>query len=98
MTIVRGGHELSVGLRELSQRTARIIALVREGNTVEVTDRGKPVARIVPATDSRYEQLLAAGAIRPGRRAFDATRLPTPAPNPTERTTTEWLEDLRGER
>lgn len=98
MTIIKGDDHLSVGLRELSQRTARIIALVREGNTVEVTDRGKPVARIVPATDSRYEQLVAAGVIRPARRAFDATRLPASAPNPTDRTTTEWLDDLRGER
>jgi prevent-host-death family protein len=99
MTIVRQGDEqLSVGLRELSQRTARIIGLVREGHTVEVTDRGKPVARIVPATESRYEQLVAAGVIRPARRAFDPTRLPNPVSNPTDRTSDEWLDELRGER
>ena len=34
-----------VGLRELSQRTAKVIGLVRSGETVEVTDRGTVVAR-----------------------------------------------------
>jgi hypothetical protein len=33
-----------VGMRELSQRTAKVMALVRAGETVEVTDRDKIVA------------------------------------------------------
>ncbi|MGH3708742.1 MAG: type II toxin-antitoxin system Phd/YefM family antitoxin, partial [Pseudonocardiaceae bacterium] len=47
------GHP-TIGMRELSQRTAKIMALVRAGATVEVTDRGRIVARIVPAADDRY--------------------------------------------
>jgi len=84
-------------MRELSQRTARVLALVRAGETVEITDRGKIVARIVPAADDRYEQLVAAGVIRRARRPFDAAHLPEPAPSDTGRSTSEWLSELRGD-
>jgi prevent-host-death family protein len=84
-------------MRELSQRTARVLALVRAGATVEVTDRGKTVARIVPAADDRYEQLVAAGVIRRARRPFDLGHLPEPQVNSTGRTSGEWLAELRGE-
>lgn len=85
-------------MRELSQRTAHVLALVRAGETVEVTDRGKIVARIVPATDDRYKQLIAAGVIRPAKRAFDVAHLPEPAVNCTDRDSGDWLADQRGER
>ncbi len=84
-------------MRELSQRTAKIIALVRAGETVEVTDRGKVVAHIVPAVADRYAQLIAAGVIRPARRGFELSHLPEPAISPTGRSTEEWLADLRRE-
>ncbi|MGQ0777264.1 MAG: type II toxin-antitoxin system Phd/YefM family antitoxin [Pseudonocardiales bacterium] len=91
------GHP-TVGMRELSQRTAKVMALVRAGETVEVTDRGKIVARIVPAVDDRYEQLVAAGVIRQAKRPFDVAHLPEPAVNATGRSTDDWLADFRGER
>ena len=87
-----------VGLRELSQRTAKVIGLVRSGETVEVTDRGTVVARIVPAADDRYAQLVTAGIIRPARRPFDVASLPDPGPGDTGRSSDEWLADLRGDR
>jgi prevent-host-death family protein len=85
-------------MRELSQRTAKILALVRAGETVDVTDRGKLVARIVPAADDRYEQLVASGVIRPARRPFNVAHLPEPSSNLTGRTSDEWLTELRGDR
>ncbi|WP_239307821.1 MULTISPECIES: type II toxin-antitoxin system Phd/YefM family antitoxin [unclassified Frankia] len=97
MTASVDDGRLRVGLRELSQRTARVLALVRAGETVEVTDRGRTVARIVPAEDDRYEQLVAAGLIRPASRPFDLALLPEPAANTSGRSTDEWLADLRGE-
>jgi prevent-host-death family protein len=43
-----------VGVRELKQRTSTILRRVRErGEEVEVTFRGRVVARIVPATRRR---------------------------------------------
>jgi prevent-host-death family protein len=97
MTAAGAREPTRVGMRELSQRTARVLALVRNGETVEITDRGKIVARIVPAADDRYDQLVAAGVIRPASRPFDSVNLPEPAGNPTGRATDEWLADLRGE-
>ncbi len=98
MTAVAEHGRSNVGMRELSQRTARVLARVRAGETVEITDRGKTVARIVPATSDRYEQLVAAGIVRQAKRPFDPKHLPEPAANPTGRASEEWLADLRGER
>jgi hypothetical protein len=55
------------------------------------------VARIVPAADDRYEQLVAAGVIRPAKRPCDVAHLPEPQADPAGRTTEEWLAYLRGE-
>jgi len=38
----------TVGMRELRHRTSDVIARVRQGESIEVTDHGTPVARIVP--------------------------------------------------
>ncbi len=94
---VEDRHHRRVGLRELSQRTAKVLALVRGGETVEITDRGKTVARIVPAADDRYAQLVAAGIIRPAGGPFNVANLPEPGPSDTGRTSDDWLADLRGE-
>ena len=54
----------SVSLRELNQRSGRIIAQVTEsGRPVTVTDRGRPVAQIVPIRpdETPRERLLREG-------------------------------------
>lgn len=38
----------TIGIRELKNRLTRYLALVREGDRIVVTDRGKPVAVIGP--------------------------------------------------
>ena len=86
-----------VGMRELSQRTAKVIAHTREGKTVEVTDRGETIAYIVPASNSRYAQLVARGVIRMSKRPFAVSHLPEPVAETSGRTTGELLEELRGE-
>jgi prevent-host-death family protein len=43
----------SVGLAEAKARLSELIARVVEGETVEITRRGKPVARITPVERSR---------------------------------------------
>ena len=56
-----------IGIRELRQQASKYLRHVQRGETIEVTDRGRPVARLVPvpAEDTR-EALVAAGKIRPG--------------------------------
>lgn len=51
-----------VGIRELRQNATAVLRRVAAGEVVEVTDRGRAVARIVPMHEaSRLEQLLAEG-------------------------------------
>lgn len=42
----------SVSVRELQQKLKRVMARVERGETVEVTRRRKPVARLAPAAPS----------------------------------------------
>ena len=51
-----------VGIRELRQNATAVLRRVAAGEVVEVTDRGRAVARIVPMHESsRLEQLVAEG-------------------------------------
>lgn len=48
---------------------SRHLASVREGAEITVTDHGKPVARIVPATHDAYRELVETGRLIPAERA-----------------------------
>jgi prevent-host-death family protein len=53
---------MSVGVRELRQRASELLRLVAGGETIEITDRGRPVAVLGPVPDgSPLEQLRASG-------------------------------------
>lgn len=59
----------SVGVRELRQRASEYLRLVEAGETFEVTDRGRPVARLTPVPDaSPIEQLRATGDVSEDHR------------------------------
>jgi prevent-host-death family protein len=69
----------TVGSRELKNRLGRYLGLVRRGETIVVTARGKTVAHIVPPTPKRgdsdgvdeiLKQLEAEGHLRLGTRPF----------------------------
>jgi prevent-host-death family protein len=53
----------SVGIRDLRQRASELVRRVEAGETIEVTDRGRPVARLGPIAKkgTMLEQLRAAG-------------------------------------
>jgi prevent-host-death family protein len=53
----------SIGVRELNQNTSQVLARVRGGESIEITDRGHPIARLVPVGDDRSSlaKLVAAG-------------------------------------
>jgi prevent-host-death family protein len=58
-------HEmLEVGIRRLREHLGRYLDEVRAGREVLVTDRGRPVARIVASSGrSRLDELVAAGIV-----------------------------------
>jgi prevent-host-death family protein len=64
-----------VGARELKVRLGSYLRRVRQGQTLVVTDRGRPVAELRPmpkgSRDAVLARLEAAGVVnRPTRRAF----------------------------
>ncbi|TDC01290.1 type II toxin-antitoxin system prevent-host-death family antitoxin [Micromonospora fluostatini] len=52
-----------IGVRELNQSTSQVLARVSGGETLEITDRGHPIARLVPVGDdkSTLARLVATG-------------------------------------
>ncbi len=54
-----------IGVRELRQHASRYLALVAQGEQVEVTDRGRPIARLVPVRGSDWEDLIASHHVTP---------------------------------
>ena len=57
----------TIGLRELNQNPSKAVARVRAGVSIVVTDRGRPVLRMVPETahPSALQRLLATGEVSP---------------------------------
>lgn len=54
----------SVGVRELRQRASELLRLVEQGEAIEITDRGRPVALLTPLPQGNpLERMRAAGDI-----------------------------------
>jgi prevent-host-death family protein len=67
----------SVGIRELRQRASELLMLVAPGEIIEVTDRGRPAAHLIPVpTGMALEQMRVAGEIDPA--SADLDDLPEP--------------------
>lgn len=58
-----------IGIRELRQEASKHLRDVERGETIEITDRGRPVARIVPLAPAApmgvLDTLRAQGRLRP---------------------------------
>lgn len=55
-------------MRQLNQDTAGVLARVERGESLEITSRGRPIARLVPATPRGLEELddlIATGRVVP---------------------------------
>lgn len=57
----------TIGLRELNQNPSKAVARVRAGASLIVTDRGRPVLRMVPEVgeSGALERMVAAGEVTP---------------------------------
>ncbi len=78
-----------IGVRELRQHASIYIDLVEKGYTVDITNRGRLVARLVPVREpeSQLERLIAAGIIDPAEDPGDLLDVepgpPVPAGQPS---------------
>ncbi|HYZ98166.1 MAG TPA: type II toxin-antitoxin system prevent-host-death family antitoxin [Acidimicrobiales bacterium] len=75
-----------VGIREIRQHASRYVELAAEGTTIDVTNRGRVVARLVPAAaaeDPAVADLVAAGVVRPPDDEGDVLDIePVPSTGP----------------
>jgi prevent-host-death family protein len=88
-----------VGVRELRQNLSVYLRRVRRGESLEVTERGLPVAVLAPsvAPDDRIAALAARGiAVRRGRG--NLADLAPPARARRDRSASDALQELREER
>lgn len=61
-----------IGIRELRQKASEYLRRVEAGETIEVTDRGRPVALLTPVPEAPpLERLRASGEIEAGELGFD---------------------------
>jgi prevent-host-death family protein len=76
-----------IGIRELRQHASVYVDLAEKGYTVDITNRGRLVAQLVPVREpgSPLERLIAAGIIEPAEEAGgvgDLEPYPPPATRP----------------
>ncbi len=66
-----------IGVRSLQQHASAVLRRVRQGESIEVTERGQPIAILIPAQPSLLDQLRAAGRLAPA--GGDLLDLPMPS-------------------
>lgn len=59
---------MKVGMRELSHHTSRVVSRVKAGESLDLTEHGRTIARIVPVTDDEAPRpRVKLGGYRSGR-------------------------------
>lgn len=69
-----------VGIRALKQNASAVVAEAVAGETVTITDRGRPVAQLTAIPTSRLAALVSAGRARPARQRLEERPRPLPGP------------------
>lgn len=88
-----------VGVAQLKAKLSEYLARVRAGEEILITDHGRPVARIVPATsdEEQLAELERKGLIRVGRMQLSDDFFDGPRPSETDAGVTEALIEERRE-
>ena len=84
------------GIRELKQNASAVVADVVAGEIVTITDRGRPVARLVPIRADSLDELIESGRARPARRSL-RTLGPPPRKATNARDLSTVLQELRAD-
>ena len=90
-----------VPVRALRNQTAQVLSRVKAGEVLELTEHGRPVARIVPLTLERWENLRLLGEVESAEEDDGAEIVDIPPANGAEgvASASEILARLRaGER
>jgi prevent-host-death family protein len=64
-----GGVPLDVGVRELRDQLRRWLDAVERGDELTITERGRPIARLISVSSPPIlERLIAEGVVTPAKR------------------------------
>lgn len=84
----------TVSHREMRNRSGELLRRVEAGESVLVSNNGRPAAMIVPVGGSVLDGLIARGEARPARTGVDRLRAIVRVTSPM--TSGELVEDSRG--
>ena len=85
----------TIGIRELRDNLTATVRRVRQGESIEITHDGKPVALLSPIPQDRLARLVAGGEVKePSPLARPIRRFPPIGPI----TASQALEEDRAER
>src|SRR6266545_1592788 len=56
-----------IGVRELRQNASRYLADVARGESLEITQHGRAIARLVPVPRDSWEEMIASGRVIPAQ-------------------------------
>jgi prevent-host-death family protein len=94
-------HMETIGVRELRQNASKYLRRVAAGESITVTDRGKPVAVLNPPPDDQLslrEQMIANGELIPAEDPDRKAWLEPPLPlRPGQTPPSEVLQRMRDE-
>ena len=88
-----------IGIRELRQNASEYVRRAEKGETIEVTDRGRPVAQLTPLPRpmSVLDRWIAEGKATPAKLSLAELGPPVPR-RPGARPLSEVLDELREDR
>lgn len=86
-------------MRELRQNASKYLHRVAAGESITITERGKPVAVLSPPPPSmtRLDELIASGEVIPAERPFGETLLTPPLPGKPGFSASDELQRMRDE-
>jgi prevent-host-death family protein len=89
-------EQTKVGIRELKENLSKYMAKVKSGQTIIITEHGKPVGRIIPegqSLEERVEALRQAGVIAWDGRKLK--RIKPPAVNRGDKLVSDIVIEMR---
>ena len=88
-----------VGIREFQRRAGELVRRAHDGEVFEITNRGRPVARLIPPATSTLGRLIAEGRVTPPAASGSLGDLPPPIrPKPGRPLPSEILEEMRADK
>jgi prevent-host-death family protein len=89
-------EQTKVGIRELKENLSKYMTKVKSGQTIIITDHGKPVGRIIPegqSLEERIEALRKAGVIAWSGKKLK--RIKPPAVNRSDKLVSDIVIEMR---